>query len=57
LKIVNIPGPQGVRGRNSDNKLYKEKIGWEPFMPLHEGISDTYKWIKNQLKTKNENVA
>jgi nucleoside-diphosphate-sugar epimerase len=41
--------PQGVRGRNSDNKLYKEKMGWEPSQSLRIGMEKTYKWINNQL--------
>jgi nucleoside-diphosphate-sugar epimerase len=44
-----IPGPEGVRGRNSDNTLYKEKIGWEVSQPLVEGVEKTYSWIKEQL--------
>jgi GDP-D-mannose 3', 5'-epimerase len=48
LSIKNIPGPLGVRGRNSDNKLIKEKLGWEPALPLKEGIAKTYKWINQQ---------
>jgi nucleoside-diphosphate-sugar epimerase len=41
--------PQGVRGRNSDNKLYKEHMGWEPSQPLKVGIEKTYKWINKQV--------
>jgi nucleoside-diphosphate-sugar epimerase len=41
--------PVGVRGRNSDNKLYKEKMGWEPTQPLIEGIRKTYQWINKQI--------
>lgn len=41
--------PVGVRGRNSDNKLFKEKMNWEPTMPLVEGIRKTYEWIKLQV--------
>jgi nucleoside-diphosphate-sugar epimerase len=41
--------PTGVRGRNSDNTLYKEKIGWEPTLPLIEGIKKTYEWINQQV--------
>ena len=41
--------PMGVRGRNSDNKLYKEQIGWEPIQPLYEGIKKTFEWINKQL--------
>jgi len=45
-----IPGPEGVRGRNSDNTLYKEKIGWEVSQPLVEGVEKTYNWIKEQIE-------
>lgn len=41
--------PVGVRGRNSDNKLYKQWIGWEPTQPLQEGIKKTFQWIQQQL--------
>ena len=53
LAIKHIHGPQGVRGRNSDNKLIYEKLGWKPLMPLKEGLKTTYAWIKEQVeKTK-----
>jgi GDP-D-mannose 3', 5'-epimerase len=45
LTIKNIPGPTGVRGRKSDNKLIMEKLGWKPSLPLVEGMRKTYKWI------------
>lgn len=52
LKIKNIPGPQGVRGRNSDNKLIFQKLHWRPSQPLRIGMEKTYKWIEGQvLKT------
>jgi len=41
--------PVGVRGRNSDNTLYKEEIGWEPTQSLYDGIVKTYKWINQQV--------
>ncbi len=41
--------PVGVRGRNSDNKLYKEKMGWEPTQPLYKGMEKTFKWINKQV--------
>jgi nucleoside-diphosphate-sugar epimerase len=41
--------PQGVRGRNSDNKLYREHMGWEPSQSLRIGIEKTYKWINKQV--------
>jgi nucleoside-diphosphate-sugar epimerase len=45
----NIPGPVGVRGRNSDNKLIKEMLGWSPDTDLRKGIEATYGWINNQI--------
>ncbi len=41
--------PVGVKGRNSDNKLYKEKMGWEPTQPLYTGLAKTYEWINKQV--------
>jgi GDP-D-mannose 3',5'-epimerase len=49
--INHIPGPQGVRGRNSDNTLIKQKLNWSPSQSLVTGIEITYNWIQNQLKT------
>jgi len=49
IKIKNIKGPLGVKGRNSDNRLFKEKIGWEPTQPLREGMEKTYNWIKKMI--------
>jgi nucleoside-diphosphate-sugar epimerase len=44
-----IPGPLGVRGRNSDNRLIKEKLGWAPSQPLQAGLEPTYRWIATQV--------
>lgn len=44
--IKHIPGPLGVRGRNSDNRLIDEKLGWKPTAPLAEGLKKTYCWIE-----------
>jgi nucleoside-diphosphate-sugar epimerase len=52
LSIKNIDGPLGVRGRNSDNKLLKEKLNWEPTQPLIEGMKKTYDWINQQVEKK-----
>jgi hypothetical protein len=50
LTIKNVDVKQkGVRGRNSDNKLIKEKLGWEPNMPLEKGMDITYQWINEQV--------
>ncbi|CAG9465802.1 unnamed protein product [Pedinophyceae sp. YPF-701] len=50
LPIKHIPGPEGVRGRNSDNKLVLEKLGWEPTITLADGLRLTYGWIKKQIE-------
>ncbi|OWM80243.1 hypothetical protein CDL15_Pgr019523 [Punica granatum] len=50
LPIHHVPGPQGVRGRNSDNTLIKEKLGWAPSMKLSDGLRITYFWIKDQIE-------
>lgn len=50
IKIKHIPGPLGVRGRNSDNKLIRKKLSWEPSLPLIKGLSKTYKWIELKVK-------
>lgn len=51
LKIVHIAGPIGVRGRNSDNRLLREKLGWEPTQSLHDGLATTYSWINSQVRS------
>jgi nucleoside-diphosphate-sugar epimerase len=48
ITINNIKGPEGVRGRNSDNALIQEKLGWAPSHSLREGITKTYHWIAEQ---------
>ena len=50
LTIKHIPGPLGVRGRNSDNNLIEKKIGWKPSKSLKDGMIKTYKWIEQQVK-------
>ena len=52
LNFKHIPGPLGVRGRNSDNHLIKEKLGWAPNLSLRIGMEKTYKWIEEQIKSK-----
>ena len=49
VAIRNVPGPLGVRGRNSDNRLIGEKLGWTPSRPLLEGMETTYRWIKDEI--------
>ena len=50
LKVKHVPGPQGVRGRCSDNRLIHEKLGWKPTRPLEEGLRATYAWIEDQTR-------
>jgi nucleoside-diphosphate-sugar epimerase len=45
----NLSAPQGVRGRNSDNTLIRERYGWEPSITLREGLEQTYRWIYDRL--------
>jgi GDP-D-mannose 3',5'-epimerase len=49
LLVDHIPGPTGVRGRNSDNTLIEQKLGWKPSMSLRDGLEMTYPWIKEQV--------
>lgn len=48
LRIRHIPGPLGVRGRNSDNQLISARLGWAPSRPLREGLEKTYEWVAQQ---------
>lgn len=50
ISINNIPGPTGVNGRNSDNTLIKEKLGWSPSQPLIVGTTNLFNWIKSQIE-------
>lgn len=52
ITINNIPGPTGVNGRNSDNTLIKEKLGWSPSQPLIVGTTKLFNWIKSQIELK-----
>jgi len=49
IAINNIPGPTGVRGRNSDNRLIRQRLGWAPQAPLRKGMEATYAWIDGQI--------
>ena len=63
LSLYNIDGeefvakyghkcPIGVNGRNSDNNLYRDRVGWEVSQPLIDGMKKTYQWIKKQVELK-----
>lgn len=53
ISIRHIPGPTGVRGRSSDNRLIQEKLGWRPSKPLEAGLRKTYRWIAAQAARTN----
>jgi nucleoside-diphosphate-sugar epimerase len=54
IEIVktHIPGPQGVRGRNSDNTRLRQVLQWEPQVSLEEGLAKTYAWIEQQVRER-----
>ena len=54
LKINHIDGPQGVRGRTSDNRLISDELGWKPNQKLVAGLRQTYPWIEQQVKRRLE---
>ena len=59
IRIVqrHVDGPQGVRGRNSDNTRLRQVLGWEPTIPLEEGLARTYAWIADQVRAAAGGVA
>jgi len=52
VNVVHKPGPEGVRGRNSDNTLIKQVLGWAPSITLADGLKRTYDWIKIQMEAE-----
>ena len=50
--LEHIPGPEGVRGRNSDNRLIKKMLGWRPSSTLYQGIVPTYRWIQGEVQAQ-----
>jgi GDP-D-mannose 3', 5'-epimerase len=52
IKLKHIEGPLGVRGRNSENSLIQEKLGWVPNYPLRKGMEKTFTWINEQIKNR-----
>jgi GDP-D-mannose 3',5'-epimerase len=52
LPIKNIPGPMGVRGRNSDNTMIKDRLGWAPSISIRSGLKVTYDWIDAQVQAE-----
>eukprot|EP01084_Bolivina_argentea_P217828 369779_1 len=54
VNFKHIPGPEGVRGRNSNNDLIKKVLGWAPPTELKVGMKRTYDWIKEQIRIARE---
>jgi GDP-D-mannose 3',5'-epimerase len=57
ISLRHIEGPLGVRGRNSDNRMIREKLGWEPSRSLREGLAKTYAWISQQIMARDQALA
>jgi nucleoside-diphosphate-sugar epimerase len=57
VQLRHVPGPQGVRGRNSDNSLLRKVLQWEPQISLEEGLARTYAWIENQVAAQLSEVG
>ena len=57
LQTYHIAGPLGVRGRNSDNRLIQEKLGWSPSESLVEGLEKTYTWVSEQVQLDRKSVV
>jgi GDP-D-mannose 3',5'-epimerase len=52
ITLRHVDGPQGVRGRNSDNRRLREVLGWEPSVTLRQGLEPTYRWIEKQVPSR-----
>jgi len=52
VHVRHIDGPLGVRGRNSQNDLFREKMQWAPNLPLHQGLEKTYAWVARQVEDR-----
>jgi nucleoside-diphosphate-sugar epimerase len=51
-RVYLLDAPQGVAGRNSDNTMIRSVLGWEPNMPLRDGLEQTYRWIEKQYQDR-----
>lgn len=57
LRVRHIPGPTGVRGRNSDNRLIRARLGWAPDKPLRDGLEKTFEWVNAQVRATGQVAA
>ena len=51
-RSYNLSAPKGVNGRNSDNTMIKQRLGWEPDTKLRDGMERTYRWIHDQMASR-----
>lgn len=56
VRIENVPGPEGVRGRNSDNRLIKQVLDWAPSGTLRQGLERLYPWVLSQVQQKERDI-
>jgi nucleoside-diphosphate-sugar epimerase len=54
ITLRHVDGPLGVRGRNSNNTLIGQRLGWKPRAPLREGLKPTFEWIDLQVRIANQ---
>jgi nucleoside-diphosphate-sugar epimerase len=57
IRLTHKPGPQGVRGRNSDNTRLRHVLSWEPSTPLRAGLESTYRWIEKQVEGERQDSS
>lgn len=57
MEVKHITGPEGVRGRNSNNDFVKDNLGWQPVISLEDGLANTYRWIYSQIKSNFEDIT
>jgi nucleoside-diphosphate-sugar epimerase len=57
LRLKHVPGPTGVRGRNSDNRLISDSLGWVPSRSLREGLEKTFAWINEEVRSQVQRTA
>jgi nucleoside-diphosphate-sugar epimerase len=57
IALRHVDGPQGARGRSSDNRRLREVLGWEPSVTLRQGLEPTYRWIEKQVLSQGPPVA
>ena len=56
-RTYNLNAPKGVNGRNSDNTMIKQYLGWEPSIRLRDGLEKTYAWIESEIRSLRETQA